>query len=227
LREGLRLLGRPTMALILLLSALHCVSDATMGSWFPIYAKERFGEALRHPGDVMALCGLAYVVSRSMLVFVPEGRGRRMLLVLPGLIGGGILLAAIWMDSPAALFWGYPLAAFVWSSQYPALMGEAARRTPRYVSSMFAVSMILALVATAAVTYGVGYFIKTASTTEAMVGALRWIVGAELRVPWWMPDHRWAITIAPLGFIIFGLVVAVTGLGRRKAQTAPTANAEA
>jgi hypothetical protein len=215
------------MALILLLSAIHVLSDATMGSWFPIYAKERFGEALRHPGDVMALCALAYVVSRSILVFVPEGRGRRTLLLLPGLVGGSILLAAIWADSPVALFWGYPLAAFAWSAQYPALMGEAARRTPRYVSSLLAVSMILAQVSTAAVTYGVGYFIKTASTTEAMVDALRWIVGAELNVPWWMPDHRWAITIAPLGFILFGLMVAITGLGRRKVQTTPAANAEA
>ena len=175
----------------------------------------------------MALCALAYVVSRSVLVVVPEGRGRRTLLVLPGLIGGGILLAAIWMDSPAALFWGYPLASFAWSADYPALMGEAARRTPRYVASLFAVSMILTQVATAGVAYGVGYFIKTATATEGMVSALRWLVGVELSVPWWMPDHRWAITIAPLGFILFGLVAAVAGLGREKAETAPGADAEA
>lgn len=196
----LRRLVRPVIMLILFLGVVHAVSDGTFLMWFPTYARERFGEALKRPGDVIALCGVAYVVSRTILAFLPEARMRRALLVLPGLMGGAILAAAIWMDEPVVMFWGFPLAALCWSWEFPALMGELGRKAPGHLGSLLSLSMVLMQLAGAGAQYAVGTFIMV----------------ARQDAPWWMPDQRWAVALSPLGFILFGVLAAATGLGRQE-----------
>jgi len=202
LRDGLRQLSHPAMRLIIVLCIIHGASDVGFCYWFPTYAERQFSGALQHPGSVLALVGLAYLVSRSILVFLPERHGRRAMLIAPGILGGLILLAAIWLNRPAVLFWGYPLAALAWSSEFPALMGEAARRAPRYVSSVLAICTLATSAGTSAAVYVMGQFMRVAGDSA----------------PWWMPDRRWAVTMSPLGFILFGVVAAVSGLGRAEAS---------
>ena len=202
LKAGLRLLSRPIMLLIVLLAVLHGVSDVVFMKWFPIYATKQFGEALKHPGDVLMLYGLAYVISRGVLALVPERWGQRALLIVPPFLGGGILLVCLLVNSPRLMFWGFPVAAFAWSLEYPTLLSEASRRAPQYVGSL------LALITMAMQPFAAG--------ATALVGALISAISqAEPTAPWWMQDLRLAMIISPLGFILFGLIAAVSGLGRR------------
>ena len=202
IKEGFALLRRPSVWLIVLLGVMHGSSDGVFGTWFPIYAARQFGGALRHPGDVIALCGLAYVVSRSALAAVPDGRAQRLLLIVPGLLGGLILLACIWLNNPRVMFWGYPLAAFAWSCEYPALLSEAWRRAPGHFATLLSVMIIAMQLVSAGLTALMGI----------VVGAMS---AAPPTAPWWQRDLRLAVTIFPLGLILFAVTAAVSGLGRR------------
>jgi len=202
LRAGLHLLSRPFMLVILLLATLHATSDAVFSKWFPIYATRQFGDALKHPGDVLMLFGLAYAVSRGALALAPEGWGQRALLIFPGLLGGSTLLACLWANNARLMFWGYPIAGLMWSLEYPTLLSEASRRAPRYLASLLAVMAIVFLPFVAVVTAVVGALIEVMSRPQPTA-------------PWWTHDLRLSMVICPLGFILFGLIAAISGVGRR------------
>jgi len=198
---GLRLLSRPAIVLIVALAVLHGAGDGVFATWFPVYATRQFGNALKHPGDVLALCGLAFVTSRLVLSLLPERLGQRALLIAPGLLGGSILLACLWANQPRIMFWGYPLAAFAWSWEYPTLLSEASSRAPRHFASVLAISIMATQLVSALLMVAIGVLLKSMDTASALA-------------PWWQRDLRVPLTAFPLAFMFFGLLAAVSGLGR-------------
>ena len=212
LREGLRQLTRPVLLLVVLLTALHCAGDSGFHYWFPTYYRLRFGpHPPVRPGDVIAMVALAYVIVRSLMVFLPEGRGQRILLVAPGLLGGGLLVTLVWIDHPLLLAFGYPVCAFIWAAEYPAALSEASARTKRYFASFLAVSMLASQVATALVVMGTGSLVTFFGRIN-----LTGLLGP--RFANWFPDHRAAMILAPLTLLAFGLIALATRLGRNTPQ---------
>ena len=215
LREGLHQLTRPTLLLIAMLAILHGSSDSTFYVWFPTFAGRHFDKMPLPPGTVISLCALAYVVARTTMALLPETLGRRALLVVPGLLGGCILLASLWSNSALLLCIGYPVASFVWSPEYPAAMAEASRRVPAYFTSFLAVKMLTAQACTAIMLPLTGSLMKYFSTA----GSAHILAGADY--PGLRPDLRLAMTLPPIGFMLFGFLAWVTGLGRSTAASPP------
>lgn len=216
LREGLKQLMHPTLLIVVLLCALHAGGDNTFHYWFPTYYKTQFSPPLPlRPGDVVALVAVAYSIVRSLMVLLPEGRGQRALLVLPGLIGGSLLATLIWLNRPLLLAIGYPISAFIWCAHYPAALSEASSRAKKYFASFLAVNTLAMQVATAVVVLSTGALLNVfsmADTARALGfrGFLRWI-----------PDRRAGVMLSPLCLILFGLVALITGIGKHTNRDNP------
>ncbi|MGD9518829.1 MAG: sugar MFS transporter [Armatimonadota bacterium] len=195
-----RLLLWPT-PLILLLAALHGASDQTLYQWLPKFMTGRFAELPIAPGLVLSLAAVAYVVGRSLQAALPEGVGQRAFLVLPGVLGGLTILGALWWGNALAVGLLYPLAALLWCLEYPALVSEVDTASSSHFSTVLAAANL------------VQYFLGVVSTN-----AVGWIVDrtGSLQV---------GLTPAALGFVVFGVVAALAGLGQRPAGLAvATAN---
>lgn len=222
LRDGFRQLTRPALLLVVLLSALHAGGDNAFHYWFPTYYKLRFGPGLPlRPGDVIALVALGYVVVRSIIVLLPEGRGQRFLLVAPGIVGGAVLLSLVLLDRPLLLGIGYPIAAFIWGAEYPPVMSEASSRARRYFASFLAVNTLGMQLATAVVVLCTGGLLSSFQLTE-----LAGLAGFDL-LPEWLPDQRAAMLLAPTCLIFFGLVAFFTHLGKGAADDTRDLDAQA
>ena len=87
---------------------------------------------------------------------VPDEFGRRAFLVLPGLLGGGAFLAGVLSRD----FWltagGYVLGAFLWSAEYPAMLGTLAGCGKRHFGLALALAQALTGLLTSAMVMGAG-----------------------------------------------------------------------
>ena len=211
LREGMRQLRQPVLIVVFVVVVLHSTADMSFQYWFPTYAREHFADMVPSPGVVIGLCALGYVVARGALALTPEGFGRRHLLIAPGILGGLILLGCVWADKPLVLGIGYPVAALVWAAELPAAMAEASGKALAYFSSFMAATTIASQVCTAG-----GVAFTGAMLTAANLGD---------KAPWWMPDARVAMSLPVLGFILFGVIAWVTGLGREERRHGTTGSA--
>jgi len=208
LREEARQLSRPALLFIMFLTVLHGTSDATFSSWFPTYAQLHFARMPMRAGDVLALCAVAYVAVRAALSVAPETLGRRALLVVPGVLGGAILLACLWSDNAVLLCVGFPIASLAWAAEYPAVMAEASRQASRHFASFLALSSIAMQLSMALSLPLTGALVSVFGATEAAKDLL------GPAAPWWMPDLRLAVTFPALGFILFGVLAGLSRLGR-------------
>jgi len=139
------------------LMALHGAVDTSIFYWMPRFLGSAvFAATLVAPGLVMSGFSLSYLVSRSLLTLVPEHRGRRSLLVLPGLLGGGVLLAGILSRDYALAAGGYVLGAFLWSVEYPAMLGAVADQDKHRFAGAMALTQVLCGPLTSVLTYGIG-----------------------------------------------------------------------
>ena len=150
------LLPLPALWLVGLM-ALHGGADNAIYTWMPRFLDSGgFASHPLVPGLVLAAMALAYLVSRSLLAFVPEAWGRRALLVLPGLLGGGAFLAGVLSRS----FWltagGYVLGAFLWSAEYPTMLGTLAGCGKRHFGPALALAQVLTGLLTSALVFGAG-----------------------------------------------------------------------
>ena len=145
-----RTMAIPAPLLLLgVLLALHGAVDTTIYTWMPRFlASDSFGSHPIPPGFVLSGFSVAYLVSRVLLAMLPETRGRRTLMILPGLLGGSVLIAGILSRQ----FWftagGYVLAAFLWSAEYPAMLSMVARRGAKSFGAVMAVAGVLSAILT-------------------------------------------------------------------------------
>jgi hypothetical protein len=139
---GLRGLSPGTVGLTALL-VLHGVSDWGLGLWLPrILDSGSFARPGLPPGIVVAGAALAYVVSRTLLGFVPEHRGWRLGMLAPGPLGGGLMLAGILSRSALALGLCYIAGSLLWAWEYPVILARAARDDPRRFGAVMALSTV-------------------------------------------------------------------------------------
>lgn len=169
---------------LVLLGTCHGVADSTLHVWMPKFlASASFDEHPIVPGVVLSGYALAYLIARSLLALVPADFARRTLMILPGLIGGGLLIAGLVSRS----FWltagGYVAGAFIWSNGYPALLAAMSHQNRRRFGTAIAWEGMLSALMTAG--------------SIVLVGALTERLGDE---------RMWLVMILPAsGFLMVGL----------------------
>jgi len=183
------LLSGPAL-LVILLATLHAGSDNTLWQWIPKFMESSFDELAIGTGTVLALVSIVYVLARLGLAALPEGYGQRAFLVLPGLVGGSILLVVIWTGGPLAVALGYPLAALMYSVEYPTLLSEVRASSPARFSTIFAAAVWISNMLTV--------------LEVNLIGQLGERTG----------DLRIGLSVAAAGFVAFGLIALATGMGR-------------
>lgn len=140
------LISRRSVGLVAL-ALIHGTADGTLFTWMARFlGSAAFTEHPFPPGFVLAAFSIAYIVSRLLLAHLPEHWGRDALLVVPGLLGGGIMVAAILSRSYVLTAAGYVVGAFFWSTEYPALLGRLAEiEGKRFGAAMALASMVTAI----------------------------------------------------------------------------------
>jgi len=132
------------VAWLAVLIALHGAADTALFTWMPRFlGSSAFPARLFAPGLVLSAFSLAYLVARALLAALPDAWGRRALLVLPGLAGGSVLLLGILSRSYLLTAAGYVLGAFLWSAEFPAMLGTIARRNREHFGLANALSQVL------------------------------------------------------------------------------------
>ncbi len=111
-----------------LLIALHCATDTALAAWMPRFlGGAAFSQRPFPPGLVLSAFALAYLLARTLLASLPDHWGRRRLMIVPGLDGGSVLLLGLLSRNYVLTAAGYVFGAFLWSAEFPAMLGAAAR----------------------------------------------------------------------------------------------------
>ena len=192
-----------TMLLIALL-VIHGTVDNSAAAWVPrALVCAGLTERILEPGLVLAMFAVGYVVSRIILVLLPEHWGARRLMIAPGIIGGSLFTAGLLSGSQVWAAVGYVAGGFCWSFEYPVILSMLAGDGEKRFGSALALAAILT---------GVGTFLMT--NVMGYVGAS----AGELSL--------WKILFIPaLGFPLVGLGGAAyvrlfnkpsVGIGRQK-----------
>ncbi len=194
-------------ALVIIVCAmLHAGSDNGLYGWLPTFMERRFtaraGALPIGTGLMLGLYSLAYAIARLALAVLPEGFGQRAFLTLPGPIGGGLIIAAIWLGGPLAIGVIYPLVGLLVALEFPALLAEIRETTPARFSAVYAASIWS------------GNLLSIANAN--LIGQLGERTG----------DLRIGLTAAACGFIIFGVIALLTGMGSHEAAGADSPGAE-
>lgn len=134
--------------LLAVLIALHGVSDTTLHAWMARFLESAsFAAQLIKPGVVLSGFALSYLIARVCLALLPDRVARRALVVVPGLLGGGILIAGILSRSYLFTAGGYVLGALCWSCEYPAIVSTLMRHDRRRFGAALAMSGMMAALA--------------------------------------------------------------------------------
>ncbi|MGD9497333.1 MAG: sugar MFS transporter [Armatimonadota bacterium] len=190
-------------ALVIIVCAmLHAGSDNGLYGWLPTFMERRFDSLPIGTGLMLGLYSLAYAIARLFLAALPEGFGQRAFLRLPGPIGGGLIIAVIWLGGPLAIGVVYPLVGLLVALEFPALLAEIRETTPARFSAIYAASIWS------------GNLLGIANAN--LIGQIGERTG----------DLRIGLTLAACGFIGFGVIALVTGMGRHEAAGADAASAE-
>lgn len=177
--------------LIVLLICLHASADNTIYAFLPMFMNAEFANL---PASQAALAisahGLAYVLTRTVLSIMPEKLGQRVILTLAGPLGGSLVIAMLWYGSPFSIPVLYLLASLMFAAEYPTLASEVSSRSIGGFGTVLATGLLLSEIATYALQKVTG---RLADTTG---------------------DYRVALSFAACGFVAFGVIAFVTGLGR-------------
>ena len=176
--------------LIILMATVHAGADNAVYGWLPKFMQSEWEYLPIGTGVMLGLYSAGYAISRLALAALPEGRGQRLFLVLPGPIGGTLLIAAIWLGGPLEVALAYPIAALFIALEYPALLAEIKESSPARFSAIYGAS------------------IWTTSLLTILNVNLIGQVGERTG------DLRVGLTIAATGFIAFGVLAFFTGLGK-------------
>ena len=192
------LLGIRPLAIVLLVT-LHASADGSVYSFLPMFMDHHFKELPVAPAVALAGHNVAYFITRSLLSLLPEGMGQRAILTLAGPIGGSLLLVMLWQGNALSVPLIYTLASLFYAAEFPVLLSEISSRSMAHF---------------AAVMSG-GYLVSNAVSFLLMKGTGRLADTTG--------DFRVALSVAACGFILFGLVAAVAGLGKRPRAGKPAA----
>ncbi len=190
-RISWRAFTRPRALGLFLLLAVHASADGSLCSWYPKFMHAQQLPLPLSPGVVLSLMSVAYMLSRLGLAFLPEKYLQRLLLVVPGPLGAGLVLIGIWSGDPLLICVCYPLGAFFWSLEYPPLLSEMADRAGDHFASWLAAGFLMCALFQAA---AVNLIAQIGQTTG---------------------DLRLGVSAAVLGFALFGLGSYLSGLGKR------------
>jgi MFS family permease len=183
--------------LIVLLICLHGSADNTTYTFLPMFMEARFEhQAAGWTAWAVSAHGLAYVLTRSVLSVMPEQVGQRAILTLAGPLGGSLVIAMLWYSPPLAIPLLYLLASLMFAAEFPTLASEVSTRSMGGFGTVLATGLLLSEVATFAMQ-------KTTGRLADSTG-----------------DYRVALSFAACGFIAFGVIAFVTGIGRRDAAPA-------
>ena len=150
------ILPRRTAPLVTL-AVLHGVADLSAYTWMALYLERAWaGTPPLPPGLALSGYAVANIAARLTLVFVPERRGRRAFLLLPGVLGGGAFIIGVLSGDYLLAMGGYVLGSLLWSIQYPAAMGVIADALPNRFGAAQALTAVLTMVFGAGVTLLMG-----------------------------------------------------------------------
>ncbi len=134
------LLPRRAFLLALLIS-LHATSDSILHAWMARFLESAsFTAQAIKPGVVLSGFALSYLLARGFLALLPDRLGRQALMVVPGLLGGGILIGGVLSRGYILTAAGYVLGALCWSCEYPAIVSALLRHDRRRFGSAMAMS---------------------------------------------------------------------------------------
>ena len=176
--------------LVILLICLHGAADNTFYNFLPMFMENHFDHLPIAPAYAVAGHGLAYVVTRILLSVIPERIAQRAILCLSGPIGGLIVIASIWSGSATYVPLLYTLACFFFAAEYPTLISELSSRSIGNLGTVLAAGFLVNELATFSMMKMTG---RLADQTD---------------------DYRVALSFAASGFIAFGAIAFLTGLGR-------------
>jgi predicted MFS family arabinose efflux permease len=162
-----------------LICALHGGTDSAIVPWMQPFFTLSFKEHFFPPAWILSGYGVSYLIGRTLLSVLPEGKKENLLLVCPGIAGGSLFLASFLSVSysvSAALF---VCASFICGLQYPVLVGMISREMPKQTQTVLSLSTILTFLLMGCLVFAVG-----------------WIAGRTGNV-------RTGMLILPIGYIAF------------------------
>ena len=180
---------------VILLICLHGAADNTVYSFLPMFMENHFDHLPIAPAYAVAGHGLAYVVTRILLSVIPERIAQRAILCLSGPIGGLIVMASIWSGNATYVPLLYTLACFFFAAEYPTLISELSSRSIGNLGTVLAAGFLVSELATFTMMKMTG---RLADQTD---------------------DYRVALSFAAGGFVAFGVIAFLTGLGRPRSES--------
>jgi MFS family permease len=185
-----QLLRLRSLAIVLMLS-LHAAADTTLYTFLPMFMASQFTRLPLPPATAVAGHGVAYVATRTLLSFWPEGKWHRGILCLAGPLGGTTVILTLWFGPAVSVPILYTLASMMFAAEYPVLVSEVSSESMAEFGSIVAGGMLVSELIGFALLKGTG---RLADLTG---------------------DFRLALSVAACGFLAFGLIAALTGLGKR------------
>lgn len=186
-----------SLAIVLMLS-LHAAADTTLYTFLPMFMASQFKHLPLPPATALAGHSMAYVATRTLLSFWPEGKGHRAILCLAGPLGGTIIILTLWFGPAVAVPLLYTLASMMFAAEFPVLVSEVSSESIAEFGSIVAGGMLGSEIISFGLLKGTG---KLADLTG---------------------DFRLALSMAACGFLAFGLIAALTSLGKRTAPRQPS-----
>ena len=201
---GARLHLRPLLGIrplaVVLLVTLHASADGAMYEFLPMFMDHHFKELPVAPAVALVGHNVAYLITRSLLSLLPEGTGQRAILILSGPIGGSLLLVMLWQGNALSVPLIYTLASLFYAAEFPVLLSEISSRSMAHFAAVMSA----------------GYLVSNPVSFLLMKGTGRLVDTTG--------DFRVALSVAACGFILFGLVAAVAGLGKRPRAGKPSSS---
>lgn len=123
--------------------ALHGAADTALAIWLPRFlGRADFASGPVRPGVAMAAASVAYLLARSLLSVLPEHFGRKYFLILPGLLGGSLMIGGVLSGHYWLTLGCYIAGAFIWSVEFPAIQALMAERSGRQLGAALALAGI-------------------------------------------------------------------------------------
>ena len=195
-QQGLRLLDllEYRSLMIVLLVALHVSADSALYQFMPLWMEHHFDELPFSPAWALAGHNFAYLVTRFLLSLLPERFGQRKILVLAGPVGGLIILSMLWQGHAGGIPLLYTLASLFYAAEFPVLISEISSRSMGQFGTVLGAGFLAGSVANFVFLKGTGKLVDSTG------------------------DYRVGLSVAACGFIAFGLVAAVSGLGKKSSH---------
>lgn len=147
----------PELLFLAVLCSLHVAFDSSLSVWMPRFLSSScFSQPLAAPGIVMSAFAVLYLLARVLLGLLPASRGQNVVLVLPGLVGGSVLLFGLCSGNVHLAAAAYITGGFLWSAEFPALMSTMLKHEKKHLGTAQATFAVGGAGLTFLLTYMVG-----------------------------------------------------------------------